>query len=217
MRCLPRFWIVFIVLALAGTGCTGLKQPHLKVDTYTLDYAPPAVQGRPLSFGLLVERFQVSPLYDGERIVFREERFTRGSYDYHRWRTNPGDLIPYFLARDLRASGLFHAVHAMDSRVPADYAIAGCVEEIVEIDGPEHWEALLAVTITLVKSGEPDPSRQVLMQKQYRSTKTCAAKHPKAVVEALSQAMAELSAQVIADVHSRLLGQSPSLVDNSAK
>jgi ABC-type uncharacterized transport system auxiliary subunit len=49
-----------------------------------------------------------------------------------------------------------------------------------------------------------DPSGQVLMQKHYRSAKPCAQKHPRAVVEAISQAMAEISAQVIADVHSRL-------------
>lgn len=191
-----------LVIVLAG--CAGLKQPHLKVDTYTLEYEPPAIRGQALACGLLVERFQVSPLYDGERIAFREGDFTRGAYDYHRWRANPGDLIAYFLARDLRSCGLFRAVHAMASPVPADFAITGCVEEIVEIDGPDGWDALLAVTITLVKTGEPDPSRQVLMQKHYRSTKACGQKHPRAVVEALSKAMAEISGQVIADVHGRL-------------
>jgi len=199
-----RWLTLFGVLVIAMAGCTGLKQPHLKVDTYTFEYEPGRVQGKALSYGLLVERFQVSPLYDGERIAFREGDFTRGGYDYHRWRANLGDLIAYFLARDLRSCGLFRDVHAMGSPVPTDFTIAGCVEEIVEIDKADGWDALLAVTITLVKTGEPDPSRQVLMQKHYRSTKACGQKNPRAVVEALSRAMAEISGHVIADVHGQL-------------
>lgn len=203
MRC-RRLLVLALILALAGAGCTGWKQPHLKVDYYTLEYDPPAGQGRPLAHALRVERFQVSPLYNGERIAFRQDAYSRGAYDYHRWRSNPGDLIAYFLARDLRAGGLFRSVDVMGGSAAADVAIAGCVEEILEIDHPHGWEALLTLTITLVQIGQPDPSRQVLMQKQYRSVKACEQKHPRAVVAAISQAMAEVSPQIIADIYKTL-------------
>jgi len=194
-----------LLAAFWATGCVSLRQPHLKVDYYTLEYEPTRVQGQALAAGLRVERFQVSPLYDGERIAFREANFTRGAYDYHRWRANPGDLVAYFMARDFRSSGLFQAVQTMDSQVPTTYAIAGCVEEIVEVDGADRWEAVLSLTITLLKTDEKDPSRQVLMQKNYSSAKACARKHPRALVESMSQAMAEISGRVLGDVHGRLL------------
>lgn len=199
-RCLITLLLIFIL-----AGCVSPKSPSATIAYYTLEYDPPVVKNHPpLPVALRVERFTVAPLYNSSNMIFREAAFKRDAYSYHRWRANPADLVTHYLGRDLKTSNLFAGVYDTRSRFLSTHAIEGSVDEFFENDSYSAWEAVLALTVTLVAEHEPDISKAVLLQKHYRISEPCEQKNPGAVAAAMSRAMAKISEMIIADVYNSL-------------
>ena len=116
----------FLVLIFCGlfclAGCSALKKPKPKINLFTLEYTVPKMEGlKPLDAVIRVDRFGVAPPYNSNRMVFQDNSFKRDEYIYSKWIANPGDFATYFLARDLRDSGLFKAVFTYKSHLAATY------------------------------------------------------------------------------------------------
>ena len=198
-------WVLFPILLLFLISCGSLSKPSNKIEQYSLEYDPAPASGlKPLPHVVRVERFSVAPVYNTTQMIYRESSFKRDAYVYHRWRSNPGDLVSYFLTRDMKQSGLFKAVVPYDSRQTSNFVLEGSVDEFLEWDSENIWNAVLTFSITLIAENEPDVSTRVLYQKTYHTKKPCKMKTPRAMVEAMSEGMAELSAQMILDMHNIL-------------
>jgi cholesterol transport system auxiliary component len=205
MRERSRWWVLAVVLALGAGACAGMGETPERIDYYVLEYEPPSLPGlEPVDEVIRLERFSVAPSYNTERIVYRESAFQRDTYNYHRWRANPGDLVSYFVLRDLRRSGLFQAVLPQDTRLPATCSLEGIVEEFFERDSEERWEAVLTLSVTLLVEGEPDVSRRVLHQATYHEVEPAERKNPGAFTEAMSRATARVSTRILEDIHQAL-------------
>ncbi len=203
-----RYKLTFFLLVgfpfLFG-ACPSAKQPTSRTQFYTLEYSPPQMaQVKPLDLAIKMERFGVAPTYNTSRIIYRDGSFKRNAYFYYKWRANPGDLVTYFLSRDMKQSGLFRAVLPHDSRVPSSHKLEGTVDEFFEWDKDENWEAILSVSIVFMAENEPAVSKRVLYQKAYRAQKPCKQKNPGALAEAMSHAMAEISGEIIQDIYDHM-------------
>jgi ABC-type uncharacterized transport system auxiliary subunit len=193
-----RFLIPATLIPLLIAACSTMRQPSEKIDFYTLEYASPNVEGlKPIPATIRVERFTVAPMYNSTQIIYRDMSFRRDAYTYHKWRANPGDLVTYFLARDLRESGLFEAVSPYGMQMEARYVLEGSVDEFFESDTVKAWNAILALSTTLMVDNEPDISKRIVFQKTFRSTKPCRQRNPMGLAEAMSEAMADVSGQII--------------------
>jgi ABC-type uncharacterized transport system auxiliary subunit len=196
--------LAFLVL-LSGFACSSLKQPAQETDYYTLEYESPRVQGiTTLPFVLKIERFSVSPLYNTLQIIYRDRAFRRDAYPYEKWRADPGDLVTYFLSRDFKALGLFKAVAPYDSRLEPSLVMEGSVDEFFEWDSEEGWKAVLTVTAVLTAYPEPDVSKRIIFQKTFHAVKPCKKRNLTSLSEAMSEAMAEVSAQLIRTTYQHL-------------
>ena len=205
MHLIRKTWIPAIALALVAAACSTPRQPSPRIAFHTLEYPPPRVEDlKPLSATLQVDRFSVAPMYNTNQMVYRDSAFRRESYFYHRWRSNPGDLVTYFIARDLRESGLFRAVSPRAAGVFSQYILEGSVEEYFEWETEEAWKAVLTVSITLILDTEPDASKKVLFQKTIGSSKPFKQKNPVGFAEAMSEAMAEISRETIKSIQYHL-------------
>ncbi len=209
MRRLTIF--ILIIFLIASGGCVTLKQPNMKVEHYTLEYEAllPVTNTdlHPVQAALKVERFSIAPAYNTSRIVYRDQEFKRSSYFYHKWKSNPADLVSYFLTRDIRESGLFSAVNVPDSKITHTHIVEGLIDEFLEWDSKDKWEAVLSMNVTLLDAGTSDLSKRVIFQQKFSSRKTCKEKHPKALAQAMSQAMAELSENICLTIHKALAGK----------
>lgn len=193
-------------LILSITSCANLSQPSLRIRYFTLEYAPPpATDSGPLPRVIKVERFSAAPIHNTSQIIYRDLSYGRMAYTHDKWRSTPPDLVTYFLARDLKHSGLFKAVLPHDTGQAYSHVLEGSVDEFLEWDLEESWEAVLTFTVTFMIAKEPDVSRRVLFQKTYQGKRPCRQKNPRALAEAMSLAMADLSAAVIRDVHAALM------------
>lgn len=194
-----------LLLVLLTTSCTTLKQPSLKVDHYVLEYPTPGPRGLPaLPVILKVQRFSVAPAYDTSRIVYRDRSFKRETYTYHRWRSHPADLVTDYLTRDLRDSSLFSAVVREGSTVSPTHVLEGSLDEFFELNAPDGWKAILTVGVTLIKAREPDTPKRVLFQQTFRAVQPYQDKTPKGLAEAMSEAMARVSAEATMALYQHL-------------
>lgn len=208
-----KIFLIIIFLGIFLAGCMSLKQPAAKINHYTLEYDPPQFQElKPLPFIIMVERFRTNPCYDTDKIVYSQKEFKRDAYNYHKWRSRPGDMVTYYLARDLKASSLFKAAFAISSRFSSLYIIEGTVDEFFELDRKGLWKSVLTVNITLFAADEPDISKKVIFQNKYTSQEICREKKPEAVAEAMSMAMKKNSKMIIADIYNSLAGN---IINNS--
>lgn len=190
------------------SGCSALKKPQPKISYYTLEYAVPKIEDlKPIDSVIRVDRFGVAPEYNSNRMLFQDKTFKRDEYVYSKWIANPGNFASYFLARDLRDSGLFKAVFTHKSHSTASFALEGSVDEFLEVDTPNGWEVVLGLSITLMKVGEPDVSKRILFQKSYREKRKCKEEHPRGVAETMSLAMQGISEKIIRDVYAVLKDQ----------
>ena len=187
------------------SACLNLSQPARRVDLYTLEYAPPEISaGRPADAWIRLQRFYSPPQNDSTRIYYRSAKFQRNPYEYHRWRTHPGDMVTYFLARDMRHCGLFGGIFVGSTRAAAPYRLEGAVDEIFEDDAEQQSAAVLAVTVTLLADDTEAANGRLLLQKTYRVREPFSGRGAQALAGAMSRAMAAISSRIIVDVHGKL-------------
>ena len=197
--------ILLMGLAVFLSACLDLKQPRNKIEYYSLEYDPPRRGNhQPVSHVIKVELFSVSPIYNTRKIIYRDDAYKRAAYDYHKWQANPAEFVTYFLARDMRQSGLFKAVVTRNYRFPHTYMLGGSVDEFLESDMQAGCQADLSLNIVLMSENETDVSKKIIFQKSYHIRKPCRQKKPRALAEAMSKAMAEASTQIIDEVYNRL-------------
>jgi len=195
-------FLIFLSLPILFAACVSLKQPVNKIEYYTLEYPPPQMKTlHPLSYVIRMDRFTVAPPYNTSQIIYRDQSFKRNAYVYYRWQTNPGATVTTLLKRDIKNSGLFKAVLNSGSRFSSPYMIEGTVDEFFEWDTQNAWKAILTVSIILTEKNENDIKNRILYQKTYRKAEICQQKKPRAVAEAMSQALSKISEEMIIDVY----------------
>jgi ABC-type uncharacterized transport system auxiliary subunit len=118
-------------LALAGCGGSA-KYPNY----YTLDLpAPPDPPSTETAHATLAIREFRAPTYLRQgAIVYKTSPEQLGFYAYHRWATDPRDLVTNSVIERLRGSGVFAHVKAYDGSRDADYVLSGRLEKLEELD-----------------------------------------------------------------------------------
>jgi len=197
------FLTVIATLMMVG-GCTNIKNAPLEIQYYTIEYDPPqAVNATPLPYIVKIEQFQVSPLYDSNRIVIKNEDFTRDEFIYHKWSAHPGELVSFFLARDFSETRRFQASLYYESSLPYTHLITGVVEDYYLQTGGVN-EAVLSITINLVDNTRRGQGNSILMQKKYRLSVETHKGDPPGLAKAMSTAVQQISADILMDVAERL-------------
>lgn len=199
--CLPL--IAALVMLTACAGSRADKPTYY----YTLDYTPPApITHSQLPYVLRVDRFAATPPFHTQRIIYADKGLHRNAYAHFQWIAAPGEMLAFFLGRDLRSSEAFKAVLPPDATVLPSHTIKGWVETFLEEDFTSQGQAAIKLSITLMDARETDVSRRVIFQKSYAAKRECTAKTPAALAEAMSEAAAQVSAQMVHDIYDALAG-----------
>jgi ABC-type uncharacterized transport system auxiliary subunit len=172
------------------------------VNQYILEYPAPVTGGKAkLPAAVKVELFSVAQAFNTNAMIYQPRPFQSQSYNYSRWRANPGYLVADFLIRDLREAGLFKAVFGPDSSGEHRFKIEGGVAEFQEVDAADGWKASLALTVTLLDTTQEELPQRVVFQKNYRVLEPLPEKTPQGLAQGMSRAMEQISAQIIHDTY----------------
>lgn len=198
---------VTLICAAMLTGCFGRTKPPYSMEQFTLDYASPkAGEQRPVDELLTVQRFAIAPQFNSPSMMVRTGQYRFETYDYSRWQVNPADMISGFLLRDITRSGMFKGTYSCYDTELSRYILEGYIEEFGETtDG----KALVSVRLTLLDTSRQNPVEQILFQKQYTASAPVGDRSANGLAAAMSAAMQELSAKLIADIGTALPAKAP--------
>lgn len=197
-----RPWRLALLAALLVAILCGCGKPPMLVNQYLLEYPAPVIGGKAkLPAAVKVELFSVAQAFNTAAMVYQPQPFQSQTYNYSRWRANPGNLITDYLLRDFRESGLFQAVFGPDSSAEHRFRLEGGVAEFQEINAPEGWQASLALTVTLLDTTREELPQRVVFQKNYRVLEPLPEKTPQGLAQGMSRAMEQVSARIIHDAY----------------
>jgi ABC-type uncharacterized transport system auxiliary subunit len=136
--------IVFCLATLVIlVGCGGVRYPQY----YTLNLpAPPDPPASENAHATLAIREFSAPTYLRQgAIAYKTSPEQIGFYAYHRWATDPREVVTNAVIDRLRASAGFAFVKPYDGRPNAGYVLSGRLEKLDELD----YEGSVKVEITL--------------------------------------------------------------------
>jgi len=189
---------VWLVGAAGLAGCSVLpRQPYLqKRDWPLLVRRPVALPPRPDGPVLLVRNIQAAPGLETRGVQWKLPDGSLHVDFYEQWAVPPAQAVEDALRLWLADAGLFKAVVAPGSLLPADLILEG---ELTEFLGdPQAEVARVALAVVLLDE-RPKPLR-VLLQKTERATAPLASTQPPAVVQALQAALEAMLRQTEQDV-----------------
>jgi ABC-type uncharacterized transport system auxiliary subunit len=107
--------------------------------------------GAQAPFGPVVVRLFRCPDYVCQgRIVYRPAPEVVGFYEYHRWATDPRELITKYVADSLRSEDVFSQVATYDRGVQPAYLLAGSIDRLEEVDNGSHVQVVCALSAQLI-------------------------------------------------------------------
>ncbi len=190
--------LFFLSCSIGGTG-----RP---IDFYTLEYPTPVFQGPGTDKIVKIDQFSSARIYDSTAMLYRPDAYKVLTYNYHKWKTIPADMVTDYLLRDFRHSGLFHAVFSYHQSEPARFTVGGGVDEFIETKEAEGWNAVLTLHVTLLDQSRTEAAEKVVFQKRYRIAQPIDGESPEYFAAGISAAMALISVQIIDDVNSAMKG-----------
>jgi ABC-type uncharacterized transport system auxiliary subunit len=190
----------FALTALLLAGCAGkVRYP----DYYMLALAPSKVPAANEDYKLsavAVQRFETPAYLRQGRIVYRQTPEQIGFYEYHRWASDPGQVVTTAMVDSLRAAGVFSTVQTYDGQEHAPYVLQGRLEHLDEVD----YENGVRVNVRLfaqlldMKTGTAvwagDTTKNIIVeQRRVRS-----------VVQAMGEATQDGVDQLVQDLRNQL-------------
>jgi ABC-type uncharacterized transport system auxiliary subunit len=199
-RSAPRVWAAVMVLCfIVMSGC---GKPPITTNRYLLEYPSPVFGAKPaLDESIRVELFAAAQSIRNRDMVYFPKPFEASSYVYNKWEVDPSHMVTDFLLRDLRKSNLFKGVFGYQQSGIGRFRVEGAVQQFAEVDEPDGWKAVLAVSVTLLDLNEPEITKRVIFQKNYRQAELMPEQNAVGLAQGMSRSMEVVSAQIIKDLY----------------
>lgn len=191
----------FALTALLLTGCAGkVRYP----DYYMLALAPSKVPAPTEGYKLpavAVQRFETPAYLRQGRIVYRQTPEQIGFYEYHRWASDPGQVLTTAMIDSLRDADIFSTVQIYDGQQHAPYVLQGRLERLDEIDYENgvRVEVRLFAQLLDTKTGVAvwagDTTKNIIVEQRQM----------KSVVRAMAQATQDGVEQLVQDLRKQFL------------
>ena len=110
------------------------------------------------------------------------------------------DPLVRITTRERRFKAVLHA----DAATSFTFLLTGIVESFYQrIDG-NTWEAVLALTVVLADASTAVDGSAVVFQKKYSARKAITEKAPVGLARGMSEAMQQISGEIIEDIYTLL-------------
>ncbi|MCF8110794.1 MAG: ABC-type transport auxiliary lipoprotein family protein [Desulfobacteraceae bacterium] len=198
--------LTLAAVVVLAQGCGAFRSPPEEVRLYTLTYPPVQTSetGSQSRAVLKIEPLRAADPYGSDTIVYAKNKYSRGTYVYHKWAAKPAEMIGDLIIRDIRASQIAEAVVTSASRASFTHSLHVNIDAFYEDDSADPWQAVVQITVLLEENRPQNQNARVLMHKTYRSEKAMEQNNPLGLARAMSAALQEISTSMIKDISGRL-------------
>jgi ABC-type uncharacterized transport system auxiliary subunit len=153
MKRLPAAGALMLILLSTLVGCGRVRYPAYYTLNLPAPPDPPAAES--VKTSIAVRQFQSPGYLRQGPIIYRSTPEEIGFYEYHRWATDPRNVMTTAVIDHLRASGQFALVSMYDGRPDNEYVFSGKLEKLEEVDyqAGVKVEVAISAQITSAKSG----------------------------------------------------------------
>ena len=160
---------------------------------YTLSITQPPAAGAPgTRFNLQVERFDAPDLLRDSRIIYYTSPTELNFDDYHRWSSDPGELLSDVAMKFFAKTGVFEQVYAFPAPARADYTLRGRVLDLSELRyttaGGKSRQVRLGLKLDLLQTQR----NQVVWSSRLEQTEPLHKNDAQGAVEAMNVAAERL-------------------------
>lgn len=147
-----------------------------------------------------VQRFETPAYLRPGRIVYRESPERIGFYDYHRWASDPGEVVTTAMIDSLRAAGVFSTIQTYDGQERAPFILQGTLERLNELD----YENGVQVEVRLCAQVLNKKTGAVVWADEATKTANVGQRQVTSVVQAIGQATQAGIEQLVQDMKKQL-------------
>ena len=147
--------IVFSLAAVSILASCGGRVRYPNYYTLNLPAPPDLPASENAHVTLAIREFSAPTYLRQGAIAYKTSPEQVGFYAYHRWATDPRDVVTSAVIDRLRASAAFDHVRPYDGRPGASYVLSGRLEKLDELDyeGGVKVEVALSAQMTSIGTG----------------------------------------------------------------
>ena len=187
------------VVSLAGAGCAVSRPVHY----YSLQSAEPHTHPEnPAGPTILVANIAAAESLQDARILYLTGANQEGAYELHHWMERPSVMVRDGLIGALRASGKYRRVLELSSSAIGDYLVRGRLYEFDEVDS-QAIQTRISLQLEMIDK----KTDQVIWDHQFERDEPAAGKSIPDVVASMDRNLAQMAAQVVAEIERFFAGQ----------
>jgi len=194
-----KFSLLIIPICALLFDCSSIPETHYYLLDYPIDHA--VINENPkhnLTLGVL--KFEVDPLYDQDKIVYRESLYEGKFYNYHRWISPPADIITQKIIEHIGASNLFMKVDLFPSHAKPDFLLRGKIKAFEEWDQNNQWFSHVNIMFELI-----DFQQENVVWKEHVDVKNpVAEKKPLQLVESINETLKQCVEHALENIDNSL-------------
>lgn len=196
-----------LILGIAATSCISFKAEYPKTTYYRLEDRPIQKAAETAQEGLLVKPFTIDSEFDTDRMIVMASGTEAQPLHYHRWTSEPQELITANITNRLQQSGFFaQGVFTPASSVVPGLQLEGRITECLARGGGTAQEGnVVSLRIhCTVQRLDSIGRTSVLLQKVYTQTARRASDGGASIAPAMSEAVSAIGDTLLSDL-SRIL------------
>lgn len=196
------FALVSTVVAIVVTGCVSLRSEYPKTTFYRLEQKPVQAATVTVAEGLLVKPFSIDSEFDTDHIITLVSTTETQPLHYHRWTSDPQELITACVANRIQQTGLFgKGVFTPSSSVVPQYHLEGRITECLARTATSQPANTVSLTIHFTLQRMDDKAQSnVLWQKVYSQNVNRSNDAASGIAPAMSDAVALLTDALLKDI-----------------
>lgn len=195
------------LLPLAGvTACISLKTEYPKTTYYRLEDKPVEKAAKTVQEGLLVKPFTIDSEFDTDHIIVMASGTEAQPLQYHRWTSEPQELITANITNRLQQSNFFaQGVFTPASSVVPGLQLEGRITECLARGAAQEGNIVSLRIHCTVQRLDSIGRTSVLLQKVYSQTVRRASDGGASIAPAMSEAVGALGDALLADLTALLV------------
>jgi cholesterol transport system auxiliary component len=194
------FFIGLFLLLFLLTGCFNISKSYPVKHYFMLSASKSEKLSSPKPNGILkIQRFRVSPQFDGQDFVYKKGNLNYESDYYNEFFIPPGLMIAEEVEKWLAGSGLFKYVMGFSSPVESTFELEGVVSALYgDYSDTESPKAVLEIQFFIVRNASSRPV--IVFGKTYQEKTLIKGNSPDALVAGWNQALEHILARFEANL-----------------